>query len=705
MHNNNNGQQSMSGIGMMDMLKNNMMTMVMMKGMNGDSNKKDGKSDIFGMLYVFIVTQVIDNIMKVAPAVVSFFYKKYTSKFTNIQKEIMNIAIDITDNKEKVKTSSISITIRSTDQENVIGQSLLDFITNCKNTTHVSFINKCFILNQPDVICIDEDIYSCMSKSTANDAPESDIVQVIEIYSFVKTIDELRVFLDKIKMNYLIAIKNKLGNHRYYFDLHPVCAPISIDKTKDFSKLPNNCTFIMKKFQTNRRFHNLFGESIDVIRNRVDFFIKNKKWYNEKGIPYTIGLLLSGNPGTGKTSTIKCLANETNRHIFNINLNNDITKMQLENLFFNESVFVLNHCTGKSENYFIPLEDRIYVMEDFDCQSDMVKERALIKENEPKPVVNVHAIDLAFLLNLLDGVLENPGRIVVVTSNFPDVLDSALIRPGRIDVIAKFRNCSYNTLIQMIEFFYDIKISDSDKNLLRKMEPEIVTPAEMGKIMFENFTNHLDAIKMLGKVSNTVLEMKEPEMKESEMKELEIIDDSIIKFENEDYIKILSEYNRIDGNESMEMIDDIVLDKKDKVLSDYIDYTDTDPNVAFINAAKKFIQDKNDALTKIENKDHVNDLSDKTIVKWDEKDRLPSVSVYDNMVEMLKKDKTSAESLSHANKLLNDKINSKRYADTNTVSHNRLVTEPFNNINNNIYDETVNNTEKLMYFGEIHTFP
>ena len=55
MHNNNNGQQSMSGIGMMDMLKNNMMTMVMMKGMNGDSNKKDGKSDIFGMLYVFIV--------------------------------------------------------------------------------------------------------------------------------------------------------------------------------------------------------------------------------------------------------------------------------------------------------------------------------------------------------------------------------------------------------------------------------------------------------------------------------------------------------------------------------------------------------------------------------------------------------------------------------------------------------------------------
>jgi tRNA uridine 5-carbamoylmethylation protein Kti12 len=57
-----------------------------------------------------------------------------------------------------------------------------------------------------------------------------------------------------------------------------------------------------------------------------EFFINNKAWYDEKGIPYTLGLLHSGNPGTGKTSTLKCLANETKRHIFNINFNNDITK-------------------------------------------------------------------------------------------------------------------------------------------------------------------------------------------------------------------------------------------------------------------------------------------------------------------------------------------------------------------------------------------
>lgn len=37
------------------------------------------------------------------------------------------------------------------------------------------------------------------------------------------------------------------------------------------------------------------------------------------------------------------------------------------------------------------------------------------------------------LLNVLDGVVDTPGRIVVMTTNLVDVLDDALIRPGRID--------------------------------------------------------------------------------------------------------------------------------------------------------------------------------------------------------------------------------------------------------------------------------
>lgn len=41
---------------------------------------------------------------------------------------------------------------------------------------------------------------------------------------------------------------------------------------------------------------------------------------------------------------------------------------------------------------------------------------------------------LSSLLNVLDGVASQEGRIVIMTTNYPEQLDEALIRPGRIDV-------------------------------------------------------------------------------------------------------------------------------------------------------------------------------------------------------------------------------------------------------------------------------
>merc|ERR1719230_2251048 len=42
-------------------------------------------------------------------------------------------------------------------------------------------------------------------------------------------------------------------------------------------------------------------------------------------------------------------------------------------------------------------------------------------------------LNLSGLLNVLDGVVDTPERIVVMTTNHPEILDPALIRPGRID--------------------------------------------------------------------------------------------------------------------------------------------------------------------------------------------------------------------------------------------------------------------------------
>jgi len=69
------------------------------------------------------------------------------------------------------------------------------------------------------------------------------------------------------------------------------------------------------------------------IKERVDMFIHHKDWYIKKGIPHTLGILLHGPPGTGKTSIIKSIAKDTNRHVINIKLYKDTTQTQLRNLF------------------------------------------------------------------------------------------------------------------------------------------------------------------------------------------------------------------------------------------------------------------------------------------------------------------------------------------------------------------------------------
>ena len=519
------------GNNMMDMFRSQLMTMTMFSSMNGNnkqgagtgtgsnssnSNSSSMSDSLYGMLYIFLITQFVDFLCKNAPLLLASFINYYKNKIKS-SKLANSLSVTI-NNQVHVKSASIIIKLSITDNDNIIGQALMDFITNNNNTKHVSFNKTNFILNQDDIIEIADEIFiQLIETSTGEDTADPkrtiNTVQTINLFSYSLTMQQLRAFLDKTTYEFKMKLQNKLGTDIYYFNQMPQQAIKQMDGTRDYSKLPNNCVFTMKKFHTNRKFENLFGPEIDVIRNRVEFFTKNKKWYDKKGIPYTLGLLLSGQAGAGKTSTIKCLANETDRHIVNINLNNDITKNQLESLFFNEIIFTLNIATGKTEQFCIPLDRRIYVLEDIDCQSDMVMERTLKpRESIQQPTTsqqsqqnknitveqdNSQKIDLSFLLNLLDGILETPGRIIIMTSNHPKLLDHALVRPGRIDVIADFKKCDNETIIEMIEYFYDIELSSEENDSLMNLTDYVISPAEMGKIMFENFEDYTHAIKQV----------------------------------------------------------------------------------------------------------------------------------------------------------------------------------------------------------------
>merc|ERR1719382_1658572 len=161
------------------------------------------------------------------------------------------------------------------------------------------------------------------------------------------------------------------------------------------------------------------------------------------GTPYMFGLLLHGEPGCGKTSTIKAIANMTKRHIVSVPLKNVKTISDLYNALYG----------GKINKTSIPMNKRSTPKETSESKpSESVEEsNSDEKKNEEKdkpsePSVNTtektSEIKLSDLLEAFDGVLEMKGRMMVMTTNHLEKLDPALIRPGRVDLSLEFKRCN-----------------------------------------------------------------------------------------------------------------------------------------------------------------------------------------------------------------------------------------------------------------------
>jgi SpoVK/Ycf46/Vps4 family AAA+-type ATPase len=405
-----------------------------------------------------------------------------------------------------------------------------NYIGSLDTCKELKFIDYYYIDNT-EPFKITDKIYCKASKLEQN--KENVHSYSLELYSYTLQLAELKKFIQTLKKQYLYERNNKLDNLKFYFDEHHVPLMRNANQSIKYSTALNELSFTMTQFNTNKSLSNVFGTHLNVVKERMDLFCNNIDWYTEKGIPHTLGILLHGPPGTGKTSLIKAIAKDTNRHIFNIRLYPDTTKTQLHNLFFNESVKVLKN--GSTETYNIPLNERLYVMEDVDCDNELLLDRRykkIIEEesvndfthhtnsfehryedffpgrsaysniipptsttstsNPPLNEPSKHEIEedtsekitLSFILNILDGILETPGRILIMTSNYPEKLDSALLRPGRIDINLEVGYCDKYMIKEMFAFFYKKNINLDDIDTIQD-----ITPAQLNKILLDNFNN------------------------------------------------------------------------------------------------------------------------------------------------------------------------------------------------------------------------
>ena len=262
-------------------------------------------------------------------------------------------------------------------------------------------------------------------------------------------------------------------------------------------------------FDTTKTFDNMFFEGKETLVDRINDFQKNEARYKRLGIPYTLGLMFHGSPGCGKTSCIKAIAKMTSRHIVSISPNKIRKIEDLRELFFETIMNGLK----------MPLAKRLYVFEEIDCgqwkniirsrklepllqkqnqqnhdQASMVEymKMACLAMNKDKNndgsgddtaltscIKPDITITLGEILELLDGISEMHGRMIIMTSNHPEQIDEALLRPGRIDLTFEFKKMRRCDVANMYKLWFD---KEMPKDIYDQIRDYMFSQADIGNI-------------------------------------------------------------------------------------------------------------------------------------------------------------------------------------------------------------------------------
>lgn len=176
----------------------------------------------------------------------------------------------------------------------------------------------------------------------------------------------------------------------------------------------------------------LRDDIVNNLRGDLQKFLDDESKYTRLGIPYHRGYLLHGPPGTGKTSLVKALASE---------LGLDLWFMSMGDI--------------KEDNGMLSMirsvrEGGILLLEDVDSFAPVLsREDGDGAKKGPDDGVSTSA-----LLNALDGVATPHGLITIMTTNYLDRLDEAVLRSGRVDMLVELGYPSWEEVQRLWVMFY-----------------------------------------------------------------------------------------------------------------------------------------------------------------------------------------------------------------------------------------------------------
>jgi transitional endoplasmic reticulum ATPase len=187
----------------------------------------------------------------------------------------------------------------------------------------------------------------------------------------------------------------------------------------------------------------------------VEWPLKYPNLFQQANIKPPRGILLSGSPGTGKTLVAKALANESEVNFISVK------GPELMSKYVGESERGVREVFRKAKQ----ASPCILFFDEFDS---LVPERGISSDSQVTERV------ISQFLTELDGLEELKGVLVLAATNRKDLIDSAILRPGRFDSVLEFPSPNENTRREIF------KVHTRDKPLASNVDLNVLAQKTEG---------------------------------------------------------------------------------------------------------------------------------------------------------------------------------------------------------------------------------